>query len=297
MHKSKYFFPAILVAGASLFSGCFDPGTATDAPAQEGSASATPASIKIAATWVLGGNPGDIVAFTGISPSNSGWALDAAYTPKPEGGHALRRFSGGTSTIVPGGLTDLDIVGNNEIWGVNDIGGVFKNSSPINADGGTWVQLKTPAPARRIATGANGAAYILSTTTVYGGYTLYKYSGSGTEASSWQLISAGLIEIDVDNNGDLWGVNVLGEAFCLPLGNPNGKWQRKSSSVNEVNIAAGAGNIYIMTTKRVYGGYALKKWNGAAFVDIDGGLMDIQVDAGGRLWGANEVHDILRYVP
>ena len=66
---------------------------------------------------------------------------------------------------------------------------------------------------------------------------------------------------------------------------------------NPVNIAAGNGKIFIMTVTPVPGGNQIKQWNGTSFVRITGGLLDIQVDAGGRLWGANDEHKIFNYRP
>jgi hypothetical protein len=298
MFNFKPLFPAIIATGASFLTGCFDPGNATDPASNQSSTLATQASVASTGIWEWLAYPGRIVAFAS-GTSLYGWALDTNYTPKPIGGFALRRFSGGSSAIVPVGLVDLDIVNTHEIWGVNESGKVRRNSTADAAGGGTWVDYPVPASARSIATGSGGSVYMLSKelSPTGGGYKLYKYSGSGTGSSDWANIPAGLVDIDVDNNGDLWGINSGGDVFLLVGGHASGTWQLMSSS-DGFKIAAGGGNIYILSgSLTANGGQVVEKWNGSNFVTIPGGLLDIQADDSGRLWGANNESKIFRYTP
>ncbi|MDB5103381.1 MAG: beta-propeller repeat [Fibrobacteres bacterium] len=306
MSASKHILPAALLTGAALFTGCFNDGSSV-AGSDEG-AQAPAAALTASATWSYIGSSGFLPAFTGITTSNSGFVLDSNYSPRPVGGYALKRIVNNTSTLIPGGLVDLDIMGNNEIWGTSDQGGVFRNATPINPGGGTWSQITTPdyypkngSDFRKIATGSNGSVFMLGKATVYGangggGHVIYQYSGSGTSSSSWTLIPGGLMDIDVDNNGDLLGVNSIGEVFKRTAA---GVWSRLAYDAKWKKIACGNGKYYVLSGEARSGGYTIYKWDGAFFVNTNSaqGMKEIQVDAGGGLWGANDLNLLYRYIP
>ncbi len=290
MFIRKAILPAAVASLAVSLTGCLDSGS--DATA--GSPGALAASTA-AQTWSsVCGSCGSRVAFSNVqNPANYyGWTLDSGYTPKPSGGYAVRRITSAFgNSIFPGGLVDLDLLGNSTLFGVSDAGGVFKNDYPFDVNN-PWAQISTPASARRVGVGTN-KVWILTTETVTGGYKLY-YLGTG---NTWSNVPAGLTEIDVDNNGDVWGVGNGGQVYRLPGGNPLVAWEQKYSGGDALNVACGNGKIYIMVTTTAAGGYRIKEWNGTAFSYIPGGVQDIMVDVGGRLWAADTGRNVYYYTP
>jgi hypothetical protein len=301
MSKIRILFPAILLTGAAVFTGCFNDGAGIASSDPADAQSPTAAKVTSGGDWTYIGGAGSVPAFTGITGSNSGWALDPTYSPQPAGGLALRRFQSSTSAIVPAGLLDLDIIGNTEIVGTNDQGAIFRNPTAIDPNGGTWISMGQPdvypkngSDYRKIAAGANGAVFVFGSVQVAGGHMIYKFAGGTT----WTAVPGGLTDMDVDNNGDLLGLNSNGEVFKLSPGNSGGTWTRLAvNSVFKGKIAAGGGKYYLLSTENITGGHPVYKWNGSSFVKVEStfGMMDIQVDAGGRLWGTNELNFIYRY--
>ncbi len=290
------FAMASLLTATAVLSGCFEPGAPASGPGGTGSGSAATA----AQTWsgVCDGC-GHRVAFMSVTnPANhSGWSLDFSRLPRPVEGYALRRLtpsSGNPVFTEAPGLTDIDLRGNNELWGVSEGGWVFKNSFPFDGNN-PWIRLSPPIAATRIATGtASGKVWILVAQPSLGGSALYYLNESN---NTWARVNAGLIAIDVDNNGDLWGIGGDRLVYRLPGGNPSGSWERLTITPNAIDIACGGGKVYIMTSATANGGNRLKQWNGDLFEDIPGGVVDIMVDVGGRLWAANAAGNVFYYTP
>ncbi|MDB5103380.1 MAG: hypothetical protein JWP91_1069 [Fibrobacteres bacterium] len=298
MSASKYILPAALLTGAALFTGCFNDGSSVTR-SDEG-ALAPVAALTATPSWTFIEATGFLPAFTGSTLANSGFVLDSNIFPRPVGGYALKRIYNNTATVIPGGLVDLDITFKNVIWGTSDQGGVFFNTAPLAPGGGTWAQVTTPdyypkngSDFRKIAAGPTGAIFMLGKATVYGangggGHVIYQYSGSGTSSSSWTLIPGGLMDIDVDANGSLFGVNSIGEVFKRTS---LGVWSRLAYDRKWKKITAGGnGALYLLSGEIRTGGYAVYKWDGASFVNTNSaqGMTEIQSDDVGGLWGANE---------
>ncbi|MDB5103382.1 MAG: hypothetical protein JWP91_1071 [Fibrobacteres bacterium] len=304
MSASKLILPAALFAGAALFTGCFNDGSGVAGSAADTQAPA--AALSASGTWSYTHILGFLPAFSGDQLGYWGFTLDSMIT-RPVGGYALRQIQSDRTAIIPGGLVDLDITGLEIIWGTSNKGGVFRNATAFNGDGGTWSQITTPDyfpkngnDFRKIATGSNGSVFMLGKAMVYGsngggGHVLYKYSGSGTTSYSWTLIPGGLMDIDVDDNGDLLGVNSIGEVFKRTAA---GVWSRLAYDPKWKKIACGYGKYYVLGEAR-QGGFAIYEWNGTSFVDMNTfqGMTEIQVDYRGRLWGANSSNDIYIYIP
>ncbi|MEO7425610.1 MAG: tectonin domain-containing protein [Fibrobacteria bacterium] len=294
MIKTQKIIPAALITGAVFLVGCINDGSESKPAKNE----LTTAAVVASNNWTVAFSPGFLPAFanTGSNPF-WGWALDKTYSPKPQGGWAIRRFSSTTSSIVfPGGLVDLDIRGSNQLFGVNENGSVFWNDYPYSVTT-PWKELTIPTTtlALRVAAG-NDDVWILTNETVAGGNKLYKWKGTGLGSDSWIPVAGGMKEIDVDNNKDLWGVNDQGYVFRLPGGNPTASWDLKPFA-DAKDIAVGGGKAFVITSSPATGGKAMKKWNGTGWTDIPGGAVNIQVDGGGRLWSGNDQNQISYYTP
>lgn len=287
MISRKVSLPITLLSASAFLAGCFD--MAQDPKPEDTHTLATAAYsgslIDLCAS--CGSRP----AFVAVDNPNKplGWALDL--TRPVAGGYAINRiyydsliFNTLMVTTRTGGLVDLDVRGNNELWGVNSSGGVFRNTDPVH-DNSLWANVPNIV-AVKIGAGLNNV-FVLSAETVAGGQKLYKWTGSMT-GIPWQLVPGGLTDIDVDNNGDLWGVNNEGKVLRLPGGDPSSTWELWGPAQTGVAIACGNGKIYVVNSS----GQIVQLINGSWIVQPNSGYRDIQVDIDGRLWAGTTSNHI-----
>jgi virginiamycin B lyase len=294
----KLLAPAALIPISTFIFGCID--NVQERGTEPAQTEALAASTLIHWTQICGGC-GSRVAFTSvINPASYyGWALDSTYSPQPAGGYAVRRITSRGNSIMPGGLVDIDLRSNNELWGVNNAGTVFRNTYPSD-DHQPWEHIVGPT-AHKVATGTDKVWMLSTEYTQYGGYKLYYWSGSG---STWYSVDGpvqngptDLIGIDVDNNGDVWGVDGYQNVYRLPGGNPSASWEQKYFLGDAINISCGGGKVYILTNSNISGLSPIKQWSGSAFAYIQGGQRNIMVDIGGRLWASDNKNNISYYTP
>jgi hypothetical protein len=284
--------PALLVSASAFLTGCLDMAQNPEPGDKSKLAMAAFSGSLIDLCSGCGSRP----AFpTAVDPTKPfGWALDE--TRLVPGGHPINRIYYNYSksqiavTTRTGGLVDLDVRGNNELWGVNSDGAVFRNTYPSD-DNSPWANVPTDNlhpnfAAIKIGAGLNNV-FVLVRDTVAGGNQLYKWTG-GMTGFPWQLVYGGLVDIDVDNNDDLWGVNNEGKVFRLPGGNPSANWELRGGAGTGVAIACGNGKIYVVDQF----GDILQLINGSWTLQSTGGYKDIQVDVAGRLWAGTTSNHI-----
>lgn len=219
-----------------------------------------------------------------------GWVLDG---PVTTGGFSLYHYDKNFSSWMPGGLIDIDLMENAYLYGVNAYGNLLYNNTPWN-ENSSWTGISTPGTAVKLAVGntPNHEVYI---TTIQNhpsgtGNMVWKRVSSG----SWSFIDIGLVEIDLDNNGDLWGVDASARIWKLPGGDASKKVEipkpyiPQSGLTGATEIAVGNGKVYILGFKTVPGGKRVAKLVNGTFQELSGGLMEIHVDKAGRLWGCND---------
>jgi hypothetical protein len=135
----------------------------------------------------------------------------------------------------------------------------------------------------------------LSTETTAGGYKVYQYNITN---DVWTNIPGGLIEIASDNNGDLYGSNSDGYLYRKLYNQPG--FNQVSAPFVATAVAAGGGELYALDQDvSMPGGHKIWKLNRntGSWDDIPGGLMSIQADASGRLWGTNDQEHVFRWAP
>jgi hypothetical protein len=145
----------------------------------------------------------------------------------------------------------------------------------------SWKLL--PGAAMDIGASA-GATYVIGTNPVGGGYGIYKWNGA-----SWTNISGGAVRVDVENNGNPWVVNSVGEIFKRE-GNA---WKKLPGRAKDIGIGA-EGSVYVIGTTPESGGYGIYKWNGADWTKINGGAVRITVDNTGTPWIVNSAGTIYK---
>ncbi|MDX9972896.1 MAG: family 20 glycosylhydrolase [FCB group bacterium] len=141
--------------------------------------------------------PGEVIQVA-FAPDGKRYALD---TKAVAGGNAVLEWNGDAWAPLqgaPGGVF-LAAGPNDTLWVISD------NNILRKREGGAWSEL--PGRMVRVAVGANGHCYALSTDTLGGGYGIREWKGT-----DWALCGpdAAAVEIAAGPDGTLWAVNSLG---------------------------------------------------------------------------------------
>lgn len=147
-----------------------------------------------------------------------------------------------------------------------------------------------PGTANDIAVGG-GALWIIGTSPVQGGYTIFKWNGS-----SWGMSEGGAKRIAVDPSGVPWIVNDIGEIYKRTSNSPSsGGWAIKPGCAKDIGIGAN-NTVWIIGCSPVNGGFDIHKWNGSGW-DVEythGGGTRISVNGQGVPWIVNNAGSIFR---
>jgi hypothetical protein len=71
------------------------------------------------------------------------------------------------------------------------------------------------------------------------------------------------------------------------------QWQQMPGRGTDIGVGA-RGDVWVLGTDRVNGGFSIHRWRDADWERIDGGAVRIDVDPQGRPWVVNTAGDILR---
>ena len=72
----------------------------------------------------------------------------------------------------------------------------------------------------------------------------------------------------------------------------NGAWERLPGKAND--ITCGGGEVWVIGTNRVQGGFGVLRWAGQSRENVPGGAVRIAVDERGTPWVVNEAGTIFR---
>jgi len=148
-----------------------------------------------------------------------------------------------------------------------------------------WRQL--PGAGNDVGVGANGAAWMIGTNAVPGGFGIYRWNGA-----SWDSMPGGAVRIAVDPQGNPWAVNSAGNIYQWAF---NG-WKQQPGQATDIGIGA-KGDVWVIGTVAEAGGYGIFRWmpTMSSFVKIPGGAVRIDVDPAGNAWIVNSNHEVFRY--
>ncbi|MDB5103387.1 MAG: hypothetical protein JWP91_1076 [Fibrobacteres bacterium] len=291
----------------------WNPGTALATPPLNPNPDADPAAVPVppvppsppstSGQWVYLDSPGDVVAFSGSAIPN-GYALDN--TARGVGGFAVRWFANGQSTLIAKRFVDIDEGRDCEVWAVTDSGTVFFNPDACNS-GSAWqagsavpsIQFSKIAAARGVNSGDPSLVYALTKEAVTGGFRVMKR----IDNANWIVVPGGFIDIDADDNGDLWGVTSRMAAFYMHGNDPLMYWAPMSDASETVgnNLAVGSGRTLCLTATS----YILQAWTSTGWAFMmpleSAGFASIQISPSGVTWATDEKHRIwyttLQYTP
>jgi hypothetical protein len=129
-----------------------------------------------------------------------------------------------------------------------------------------------------------GATYVIGATAESGGYGIYKWTGS-----DWTKIPGGAIRVDVENNGNPWVVNSVGQIFRRD----GSSWTLLPGRAKDIGIGA-EGSVYVIGTTAESGGYGIYKWSGSDWTKLNGAAVRVTVDNTGTPWVVNSVGNIYK---
>ena len=155
---------------------------------------------------------------------------------------------------------------NGKVWIVDAQGKIYTYD-------GQWTQID--GQARDIACGPDGSIW----------KTGVDESISKLSEKSWEPIAGGADRIDIDSNGNLWGVNGSRLIYCY-----DEEW--KHIPGRAVDIICGAdGSVWKMGMP----GDALARWNGVEWEPTKIVSRKVAVDGNGHIWGIREDGTIFKY--
>ena len=166
---------------------------------------------------------------------------------------------------------------NENVWALNAANNIFKWNG-TNWDG-------YAGKAQDIGVGANGSVWIMDIENHRYGGSIYRLEGSKFVKTSGQGV-----RIDVDPNGNPWGINNLGHIYKWE----NNSWHKMSGLANDIGIGAN-GDVWIIGTDIINSNHGIYKWSGTQWVKYPGAAVRIDVGPTGIPWVVNAAGDIFKF--
>lgn len=142
-----------------------------------------------------------------------------------------------------------------------------------------WTRV--PGAAYDVGCGG-GAVYVIGANALDGGYGIFRWTGR-TSGEAWTRMPGAATDVAVDDTGTPWVVNDANGIYRW-----NGSaWTRMPGAATD--IGAGGGEVYVIGTNRVDGGYGIFRWNGRGqtWDAVSGGAVRVAVHRSGQPWVVN----------
>ncbi len=142
-------------------------------------------------------------------------------------------------------------------------------------------------PGAAFDVGADGGqVFVIGRNPSAGGYGIYRWNGQ-TSGNAWDVLPGSATDITVDRAGNPWVVNAANNIYRWN-GNRFDHLPGKAT-----DIGAGGGQVFVIGTDRVPGGYGIYRFNGANGWDrVPGGAVRIAADRQGNPWVVNDRGEI-----
>ncbi|MFG6100561.1 tectonin domain-containing protein [Leptothoe sp. ISB3NOV94-8A] len=185
------------------------------------------------------------------------------------GGYGIYQWNGNDWNAIDGGAVGIAVSPSGNPWIINNEDYIYRRENNI------WQLL--PGRAKDIDIGKNGQVWIVGANEVNGGHPIWYWHGT-----DWTPIDGGAIRIAVDPAGNPWIVNNEGYIYRRV----NDAWQLLPGRAKDIDIGDN-GQVWIVGTNEVTGGYGIYQWNGSNWDVKDGGAVRIAVDKDGNPWVVN----------
>lgn len=142
-----------------------------------------------------------------------------------------------------------------------------------------------------VAVGANGDVWVIGSTPVPGGYSIHRRTSTG----AWEIVAGGATRVAVGPDGRPWVVNSYGEVFWRV----DGTWRLfRAPRARDIAVAgsSGQGQLWIVSSEPVAGGYAIYHWAGVElqWVRAPGGATRIGAGSSPSPWLVNNEGRVFR---
>ena len=208
--------------------------------------------------------PGELTQIS-VGSNSAVWGINAM-------GH-IYQWTGTTWEKAPGSLAQIAVGADGDVWGLNGASEIYH----YEPSGQTWAQIS--GTLSRIAVGSAGAVYGVNSA----GWLYWFNPGTG----NFQLISstAGLTQIAVGVDGDLWGVK-SGVAYHYNV--PRNRLDPTAGDISQVALGSGAAVFGLNASGETF------QWNAASqmWEQVPGVLISISVGATGTVWGIDPAGDV-----
>jgi len=209
----------------------------------------------------------------GIGANGKAWVIG---TNKEGGGFGIYRLDGRKWRKIAGSAVRIAVGPKGNAWVVN------KQKQIFRFNGRSWTKMS--GAAYDIGVGANGKVWVIGTNKEGGGYGIYRLDGK-----KWTKINGSAVRIAVDPKGNAWVVNKSGNIFRFD----GRKWVQTNGKARDIGIGA-RGHVWVVGTNKVGGGYGVWQRTGNTWKAVPGGLTNLAVDSGGKVWGVNSSKNIYR---
>ena len=187
---------------------------------------------------------------------------------------------------IPGGLIDVSLNADGSLWGVNAANQIwycanFKSCGWVNVPGGLkQISSVQTSGNSGIVCGCNSGDAIFCSA----------YTGS---AVSWQQVPGGLKVVKVNADGSLWGVN-SGDQIWYCANWKSCGWTNVPGSLRSISSVSTAANTGIVCGTNAGSNIYCSTYSGPSvgWFQVPGGLMDVNVNPDGSLWGVNTGNQI-----
>jgi len=195
-----------------------------------------------------------------VGKDGAAWGLTAS--------HEIHRYEGnGKWTHIDGSLRQIDVVSNDNVWGVNNKCEVW------NWNGSNWKQEK--GYFKQVSAGKDAVWAIDVDDQVF-----------RLEGKEWKQIPGSLKQIDVADPNNIWGVNANNEVFQWL--SDKSQWQQYYGRIKQISVSSN-GTVHGVDPEDDIFNFQEGQW-----IQIQGKLRQISV-SDKQVWGTTSDDQVLTY--
>ncbi|HEX3099147.1 MAG TPA: tectonin domain-containing protein [Usitatibacter sp.] len=199
-----------------------------------------------------------------MSRSKSLWRSLAAF-----GASALLACGAFAQSIgwhqIGGGATDIAAGADGSVWVIGNDAQAGGNYGIYRYTGSTWARM--PGAAVRIAVDPQGKAWVINAQ-----HQIFHWNGS-----NWDTNPGQGLDIGVGASGDVW---LIGTDHSIWKWDPVASWQKKVGAADRIAVDPKGVPWVVNSAHQIF----YSATNGASFVNVPGGALDIGVGSEGSVW-------------
>ncbi len=168
------------------------------------------------------------------------------------------------------------------VWVINNAHGIFHWS------GKGWKHVSySRSNATDIGVGSNGTVWMAGVDLSTKGPSIYRWMDN---IHSFVKVPGNAVKVDVNHYGIPWIVTISEDIFHWS----NRRWNKVPGKAKDIGVGPN-GDVFIIGTKKMVGGYQIFKWKGNGWQLYPGAAVRIDVDRNGNPWVINENGNIYKW--